>query len=83
MNGFCELFLTDEQKIGVCVKRGDVFNYYYLNGKLHREDGPAIESSGKFGVANYYYLGGTAYYKPSSDLEWSLKVKKWKEKNGN
>ena len=46
--------MTDYIKYEVKVY-ADGGNNRYLNGKRHREDGPAIEHSN---VANYWYLNG-------------------------
>ena len=45
----------------------DGAHYWYLNGRLHREDGPAlISSSGK----KYWYLHGKRY----EPVEWMFKL---------
>ena len=47
----------------------DGSKYWYLNGKLHREDGPAIEyASG----TKFWYLNG----KYLSKDEWEKRIKK-------
>ena len=47
---------------------------YYLNGKIHREDGPAIE------MANgnkYWYLNGRFHREYGPAIEYSDGAKKW------
>jgi hypothetical protein len=39
--------------------------YYYLNGKLHREDGPAIE----FNNTEHWYLNGKLHREDGPALE--------------
>jgi len=40
--------------------------YWYKNGELHREDGPAVElANGK----KYWYLNGKRYEKNEFDIE--------------
>ena len=56
---------------------------WFLNGKLHREDGPAVESSGG---TKWWYLngephreGGPAYEDPSGTKAWCLNGKRHRE----
>jgi hypothetical protein len=47
---------------------------WYLNGKLHREDGPAIEyASG----SKYWYLNGKLHREDGPALEWAEGSKFW------
>ena len=47
---------------------------WYLNGELHREDGPAIEwASG----TKEWYLKGKRHREDGSAIEWSLGIKHW------
>ena len=44
---------------------------WYLNGELHREDGPAVECVGD----KYWYLNDTEY----TEAEWKAKLNSVKE----
>ena len=45
--------------------------YWYLNGKIHREDGPAVEF---VNGTKHWYLDGKQF----SESEWKQQVKKLK-----
>ena len=48
--------------------------YWYLNGKLHREDGPAIESvSG----SKSWFLNGERHREDGPAIEWADGAKEW------
>jgi hypothetical protein len=48
--------------------------YWYLNGKLHREDGPAIEyANGN----KYWYLNGKLHREDGPAIEWVDGTKSW------
>jgi hypothetical protein len=48
--------------------------FWYLNGKCHREDGPAIEcASGN----KYWYLNGKRHREDGPAVEWSNGNKYW------
>jgi len=48
--------------------------YWYLNGKLHREDGPAIEySSGR----KFWYINGKLHRTDGPAIEDSNDYKEW------
>jgi hypothetical protein len=57
--------------------------YWYLDGKLHREDGPAIEGSGgsKFWYLNdkFHREDGPAIECPDGDKVWYLDGKRLTE----
>jgi hypothetical protein len=61
------MFLED---YGVKIDRMENSTWYYHHGKLHREDGPAIESFN--GGANFYILRGKFY----TEKAWKAIVKK-------
>ena len=47
---------------------------WYLNGKCHREDGPAIEWADG---AKQWYLNGKRHREDGPAFEWSNGTKKW------
>jgi len=48
--------------------------YWYLNGKLHREDGPAIEhTSGN----KHWFLNGKLHREDGPAVEWANGDKEW------
>ena len=49
----------------------DGSKFWYLNGELHREDGPAVECVGD----KYWYLNDTEY----TEAEWKAKLNSVKE----
>jgi antitoxin component YwqK of YwqJK toxin-antitoxin module len=48
--------------------------YWYLNGKLHREDGPAAEWSDG---TKWWYLNGELHREDGPAIEWSNGTKYW------
>jgi NTP pyrophosphatase (non-canonical NTP hydrolase) len=48
--------------------------YWYLNGKLHREDGPAIEGAGG---AKSWYLNDKLHREDGPAVEWADGYKEW------
>ena len=49
-------------------------NAWYLNGKRHREDGPAIEyASGD----KYWFLNGKRHREDGPAIEWANGTKQW------
>ena len=48
--------------------------YWYLNGKLHREDGPAVEHSDG---SKYWYLDGKRHREDGPAIEAADGVKLW------
>ena len=48
--------------------------YWYLNDKLHREDGPAIEWADG---AKEWYLNGKLHNKDGPAIEWAYGTKSW------
>jgi len=48
--------------------------YWFLNGQLHREDGPAYEGSERTKV---WYLKGNTHRKDGPAVEWSDGDKEW------
>ena len=54
------------------------YKAWYLNGKLHREDGPAV----KWVSAKYWYLNGFLHRKDGPAFERSDGYKEW-HLNGN
>jgi hypothetical protein len=48
--------------------------FWYLNGKLHREDGPAIECSDG---TKFWYLNGKFHREDGPAVEWSNGYKAW------
>ena len=49
-------------------------NYWYLNGKLHREDGPAIEYGDG---TKKWYLNDTLHREDGPAIEFNDGTKKW------
>ena len=47
---------------------------WYLNGDLHREDGPAVEYSDG---DKYWYLNDSLHREDGPAIEWSNGTKKW------
>jgi len=47
---------------------------WYLNGKLHREDGPAVERADGTKV---WYLNGERHREDGPAIEWSAGDKSW------
>jgi hypothetical protein len=47
---------------------------WYLNGKYHREDGPAVEYADG---AKYWYLNGKLHREDGPAVEWSNGDKHW------
>jgi hypothetical protein len=47
---------------------------WFLNGKLHREDGPAVECSNG---AKFWYLNGKRHREDGPAVEWSDGYKVW------
>ena len=47
--------------------------YWYLNGKLHREDGPALEEDG----IKYWYLNGKLHREDGPAIENPYGPKSW------
>ena len=58
-------------KVEVCSNGG---KYWYLNGKLHREDGPAVEgpTGGKF-----WYLNDKLHRTDGPAIEYAYGRKRW------
>ena len=48
--------------------------YWHLNGKLHREDGPAIEGANG---DNSWYLNGKLHREDGPAIEWDDGYKSW------
>ena len=48
--------------------------YLFLNGKLHREDGPAIEY---IDGAKSWYLNGNLHREDGPAIEWNDGSKRW------
>ena len=48
--------------------------YWYLNGKHHREDGPAIEYEDG---SKFWYLNGKLHREDGPAVEWADGTKKW------
>ena len=48
--------------------------HWYLDGKLHREDGPAVEWSNG---TNHWYLNGKKHREDGPAVEWSNGDKDW------
>jgi hypothetical protein len=48
--------------------------HWYLNGKLHREDGPAVERSNGY---KSWYLNGKRHREDGPAIEWSDGDKFW------
>ena len=47
---------------------------WFLNGKYHREDGPAIELANG---AKHWYLNGKLHREDGPAIEWSGGEKRW------
>jgi hypothetical protein len=72
------LFLKNRDKIlenytGIVVRQNGVMEWR-LNGKLHREDGPAVEF---LNGAKYWYLNGVLHREDGPAVELSNGTKKW------
>ena len=52
----------------------DGYEEWWLNGKLHREDGPAIESAGG---SKFWYLNGERHREDGPAVEYSNGSKFW------
>jgi hypothetical protein len=52
----------------------DGTKYWYLNGKIHREDGPAIEGASGYKV---WYLKGELHREDGPAIEWASGGKSW------
>ena len=52
----------------------DGTKYWYLNGNLHREDGPAIECANG---TKYWYLNGKCHREDGPACEWANGDKAW------
>ena len=52
----------------------DGTKYWHLNGKLHREDGPAIECAGG---EKHWYLNGNRHREPGPAIEYADGEKDW------
>ena len=48
--------------------------YWYLNGNLHREDGPAIEDHSG---TKSWWIGGVFHREDGPAIEWSNGAKEW------
>jgi hypothetical protein len=48
--------------------------YWYLDGKRHREDGPAFEGSGG---TKSWWLNGKRHREDGPAIEWSYETKEW------
>ena len=48
--------------------------HWYLNGKLHREDGPAVEHTGG---TKCWYLNGQRHREDGPAVEWAGGTKHW------
>ena len=59
-------------KITYTVEVEDGYKEWYLNGKLHREDGPAIEDSNGYSA---WYINGVKY----TESEFKAKTQKPKD----
>lgn len=57
------------------VKWSDGTKCYYINGKSHREDGPAMEYANG---TKYYYLNGERF---NDESEYNAALSKLKNKN--
>jgi len=56
------------------VKVEDGDRFWYLNGQLHREDGPAIEwTNGD----RWWYLNGELHREDGPAVEWASGTRKW------
>jgi len=73
--------LSDQYRNWYILKGYEIHEYpemrfWYLNGKRHREDGPAVEfaSGAKFWYKNnkYHREGGPAVEHSNGDREWYL-----------
>jgi hypothetical protein len=56
------------------VKVYDNRTEWYFNGKLHREDGPAVERSDGY---KYWYLNGKRHREDGPAVEWPDGSKSW------
>ena len=48
--------------------------YWILNGKFHREDGPAVE---RVDGRNHWYLNGEPHREDGPAIEWANGTKEW------
>ena len=61
-------------KITYTVEVEDGYKEWYLNGKLHREDGPAVESPNGY---KEWYLNGKLHREDGPAVEYSNGDKSW------
>ena len=50
------------------------FKYWYLNDKLHREDGPAVEHGSG---TKYWYFNGILHREDGPAVDWACGDKEW------
>ena len=55
-------------------KINNVSREWYLNGKRHREDGPAVEYADS---TKYWYLNGQRHREDGPAIEWANGDKSW------
>ena len=67
----------DKKITGLVIDR-DGDKHWYLNGKIHREDGPAIEW---VDGSNFWFLKGKRHREDGPAIEWA-KGDKWWYLNG-
>ena len=61
-------------KITYTVEVEDGYKEWFLNGKLHREDGPAVEDSNGH---KSWYINGNLHREDGPAIEWSNGYKLW------
>ena len=52
----------------IVIKITNLCKKYYLNGKLHREDGPAVEYTNRY---KFYYLNGELHRENGPAIEYA------------
>ena len=58
----------------ICKTNANGDKHWWLNGKLHREDGPAVEYAGG---TKYWYLNGNLHREDGPAVEHTSGFKEW------
>jgi len=68
-------FIKDNPEFTGCVIDKDRDKVWFLNGKEHRKDGPAVEHA-KEGT-KFWYLNGLQHREEAPAVEWADGTKEW------
>jgi hypothetical protein len=66
--------MKNEQFKPICRTYPNGSKHWYHNGKLHREDGPAIEYANG---TKYWYLNGKSHREAGPAIEYADGTKRW------